>query len=57
MFAAEDKGVLFYETVISLKKQLHTYIECVPLAWEHFDQVPGYFKVQSAYSRLDNSTD
>ncbi|KAI0754926.1 CwfJ C-terminus 1-domain-containing protein-like protein [Daedaleopsis nitida] len=44
MFAEEDKGVVFYETVLSIKAQRHTYIECVPLAWEHFELIPGYFK-------------
>lgn len=27
MFAEQDKGVLFYETVVSFKQQRHTYIE------------------------------
>jgi hypothetical protein len=27
MFAEQDKGVLFYETVLSFKHQKHTYIE------------------------------
>lgn len=45
MFAEEDKGVVFYETVINLKWQKHTVIECVPLPWVHFEQIPGYFKV------------
>ncbi|KAF9816911.1 hypothetical protein IEO21_03785 [Rhodonia placenta] len=44
MFAEEDKGVVFYETVINLKWQKHTVIECVPLPWVHFEQIPGYFK-------------
>jgi hypothetical protein len=44
MFAEEDKGVIFYETVISLKRQNHTFIECVPLPWEQFELIPGYFK-------------
>ncbi|RDB18086.1 CWF19-like protein 2 [Hypsizygus marmoreus] len=44
MYAEEDKGVLFYETVITLKWQKHTYIECVPLPWEQFELIPGYFK-------------
>lgn len=48
MFAAEDKGVVFFETVLSLKHQKHTFIECIPLAWEHFDEIPGYFKVREA---------
>ncbi|KAF7297774.1 Complexed with Cdc5 protein cwf19 [Mycena kentingensis (nom. inval.)] len=44
MFADEDKGVIFYETVISLKGQKHTFIECVPLPWEQFEDIPQYFK-------------
>jgi len=44
MFAEEDKGVVFYETVINIKWQKHTFIECVPLAWDHFEDVPQYFK-------------
>lgn len=46
MFAEQDKGVLFYETVLSLKKQRHTFIECVPLPWAQFDDIPGYFRVR-----------
>lgn len=45
MFSEEDKGVIFYETVISLKHQKHTFIECVPLAWDKFEEVPAYFRV------------
>lgn len=48
MYAEEDKGVVFYETVLKLKWQKHTFIECVPLPWEHFEQLPGYFKVRVA---------
>ncbi|KXN88124.1 Pre-mRNA-splicing factor cwf19 [Leucoagaricus sp. SymC.cos] len=44
MFAEESRGVIFYETVISLKWQKHTFIECVPLPWDQFDLIPGYFK-------------
>ncbi|KIY71203.1 hypothetical protein CYLTODRAFT_390789 [Cylindrobasidium torrendii FP15055 ss-10] len=44
MFAEEDKGIIFYETITSLKKQRHTYIECVPLPWDVYDTMPGYFK-------------
>jgi len=46
MFAEDDKGVIFYETVITLKWQKHTCIECVPLPWEQYELIPGYFKVQ-----------
>ena len=45
MFAEEDKGVIFYETVITLKWQKHTCIECVPLPWEQHEDIPQYFKV------------
>lgn len=45
MFAEEDKGVVFYETVINLKWQRHTCIECVPLPWAQYDDIPQYFKV------------
>ena len=43
MFAEDDKGVVFYETVINLKHQRHTCIECVPLPWAQFEELPGYF--------------
>jgi hypothetical protein len=46
MYSEEDKGVIFYETVLSLKWQKHSVIECVPVPWEQFDVLPGYFKVR-----------
>ena len=49
MFAEEDQGVVFFETVISLKKQKHTCIECVPMPWIQFDLIPGYFKVRMRF--------
>lgn len=49
MFSEEDKGVVFYETVINLKWQKHTVIECVPLSWEHFEDIPQYFKVDNYF--------
>lgn len=45
MFDSEDKGVVFYETVMNLRWQKHTYIECVPVPYRQFDELPGYFKV------------
>ena len=45
MFADEDKGVVFFETVISLKWQKHTCIECVPLPWALYEDISQYFKV------------
>ncbi|KAK7056976.1 Pre-mRNA-splicing factor cwf19 [Paramarasmius palmivorus] len=44
MYAEEDRGVIFYETIISLKWQQHTFIECVPVPWEQYEILPGYFK-------------
>lgn len=49
MFAEEDQGVVFFETVISLKKQKHACIECVPMPWSQFDLIPGYFKVRMVF--------
>ncbi|KAI0036473.1 CwfJ C-terminus 1-domain-containing protein-like protein [Vararia minispora EC-137] len=46
MFAERDQGVVFYETVLTFKWQKHTVIECVPMSWEKFDVIPGYFKVR-----------
>lgn len=37
--------MIFYETVISFKWQKHTYIECVPVPMEIFDELPAYFRV------------
>ena len=45
MFAAQDKGVVFYETVIGLKQQRHTFIEAIPLPWSLCDDCPAYFRV------------
>jgi hypothetical protein len=47
MFAEDDKGVIFYETVISFKQQKHTFIECVPVPWAEFEVLPGYFRVRN----------
>ncbi|KAF8584700.1 hypothetical protein K439DRAFT_1345402 [Ramaria rubella] len=44
MFAEEDKGVVFYETVLNIKWQKHSYIECVPVPWDIFEMLPAYFK-------------
>ncbi|KAF8600279.1 hypothetical protein BDV93DRAFT_538757 [Ceratobasidium sp. AG-I] len=44
MFAEEDRGVVFYETVMSLKQQRHTVIECVPVPREQFAELPAYFR-------------
>jgi len=45
MFAEQNRGVIFYETVLSLKWQKHTYIECVPVPYDTFQDLPQYFKV------------
>jgi hypothetical protein len=46
MFNEEGRGVVFYETVLNFKWQKHTYIECVPVPYDLFEQLPGYFKVR-----------
>ncbi len=56
MFAEEDKGVVFYETVLSIKAQKHTVIECVPLPWDQFELIPGYFKVRKFVCRTSPLT-
>jgi Protein similar to CwfJ C-terminus 2/Protein similar to CwfJ C-terminus 1 len=52
----EDKngnGVLFYETVKSLRHQKHTLIEAVPIEKGLFSQMPGYFR-QSIIEQSDD---
>ncbi|BGP20718.1 Pre-mRNA-splicing factor cwf19 [Rhodosporidiobolus nylandii] len=44
MFAAEDKGVVFFETITTHKYQKHSYIECIPVEFDLFDQLPIYFQ-------------
>ncbi len=38
-----DKGVVFFESCISLKAQKHTTIEAIPVSYDLFDELPGYF--------------
>ena len=45
MHAKDNKGVLFFETIINFKQQRHTYIEAVPLPFEQFQDAPAYFRV------------
>ncbi|GAA5979489.1 hypothetical protein JCM5350_003922, partial [Sporobolomyces pararoseus] len=44
MYAQEDKGVVFFETITSHKYQKHSYIECIPVPFDLFDQLPIYFQ-------------
>ncbi|GAA5830440.1 hypothetical protein JCM3766R1_002720 [Sporobolomyces carnicolor] len=44
MFAQEDKGVVFFETITSHKYQKHSYIEAIPVPFDLFDQLPIYFQ-------------
>ncbi|GJN94250.1 hypothetical protein Rhopal_007324-T1 [Rhodotorula paludigena] len=43
MFANDDKGVVFFETITSHKGQRHSYIEAIPVPFDLFDQLPIYF--------------
>jgi hypothetical protein len=46
MFSSIGKDVLFIETVTSynMKKQLHSFMECIPISYEDMEVAPGYFK-------------
>ncbi|CAG8487204.1 7451_t:CDS:2 [Paraglomus occultum] len=44
MFHSEDRGVLFFETVISFKYQKHAIIECIPLPWNLSQDAPAFFR-------------
>lgn len=57
MHAKRNHGVLFWETVVSLKHQRHSYIEAVPLPFDKFSQAPAYFKVGPHASDLRARTD
>ncbi|KAF9942046.1 hypothetical protein BGZ65_011686 [Modicella reniformis] len=48
MNAAEDKAMIFSETVIDLKWQKHSVIECIPIPWDAGQAAPGYFKASSS---------
>ena len=56
MYAEEDKAAIFYETVISLKHQNHTVIECVPLPYDLADDAPAYFRESILTSETEWST-
>ena len=56
MFAEQDKAAVFYETVISLRHQNHTFIECVPLPWDLADDAPAYFKESLMMAETEWST-
>lgn len=53
MFANEDKGVVFFETIVSHKYQNHSYIEAVPVPFDLFDQLPIYFSVRLLPRQLE----
>ncbi|KAL1924358.1 uncharacterized protein VTP21DRAFT_7393 [Calcarisporiella thermophila] len=44
MFASEERTAIFMETVVNLRAQRHTVIECVPLPWGLGDDAPAFFK-------------
>ncbi|WFD33044.1 Pre-mRNA-splicing factor cwf19 [Malassezia sp. CBS 17886] len=44
MAAARGASMVFFETVVSLRQQKHTYIEAVPLPADVFQEIPAYFK-------------
>jgi len=44
MFNDHGKAPLFWETVVSLKPQKHTYIEVIPLPIPSWQDAPAYFR-------------
>jgi len=44
MFRSMKKDCLFLETVLDLKKQHHTFVECIPIPISDAQQAPIYFK-------------
>ncbi|KAK4046461.1 Pre-mRNA-splicing factor cwf19 [Microbotryomycetes sp. JL201] len=46
-----DKGVIFFESCINLKHQRHTSIECIPVPFDLFDELPSYFKASLLTNR------
>ncbi|KAJ3758310.1 CwfJ C-terminus 1-domain-containing protein-like protein [Lentinula raphanica] len=60
MFSEQEppKGVVFYETVTpgSMKGQRHSFIECVPVEWEVWEVLGGYFKESILSSGSEWST-
>jgi hypothetical protein len=39
-----NKGVIFMEQVINIKKKDHTVIECIPIPKSIYEDAPAYFK-------------
>lgn len=54
MWQAEDKDIIFMETVMDLAKQHHTVVHCIPLDRDSGALVPMYFKVDPRHV-LDGS--
>lgn len=44
MAATRNQSMVFFETVLSLRQQKHTYIEAVPIPNDVFAELPAYFK-------------
>lgn len=44
MFHEQNKGVVFIETVVSIRAQRHTAIEAIPIPYGTYEDAPAYFK-------------
>ncbi|KZO92712.1 hypothetical protein CALVIDRAFT_301645 [Calocera viscosa TUFC12733] len=44
MYNEQGKAPLFWETVVSLKQQRHTFIEVIPLPIPNWQDAPAYFR-------------
>jgi len=44
MFGDNKKEVIFMETIVNLKKNFHTFIDCIPIPKKIAQAATGYFK-------------
>ncbi|KAI8982000.1 CwfJ C-terminus 1-domain-containing protein-like protein [Mycotypha africana] len=44
MFHEQNKGVVFMETVVNLRSQRHTAIECIPIPYGTYEDAQAYFR-------------
>ena len=61
MAISRNQSMVFFETVMSVRDQKHTYIEAVPIPNDIFAQVPAYFysglsEVESEWSDSDSES-
>lgn len=50
--ASKNEGVIFWETVVSLKWQKHSFIEAINLPMDLYQDMPAYFKVSDKMKEI-----